>query len=134
MTEAKPIILFDGVCNLCSKSVQRVLKNERSSLHLFASLQSDYGRKKVEEFGGDPDKVDSIVLIQNGKVYYKSRAVMRIAAKMKFPYPLVYFFWPIPYFARDWIYVWIANNRYKWYGKLEECWLPSPEFKERFLD
>lgn len=134
MVKSKPLILFDGVCNLCNRSVQRVLKNEKNPVYLFASLQSEFGREKIKEFEGDPDQLDSIVLIQNGKVYYKSRAIFRIAAKLKFPYPLIYLFWPIPYFIRDWVYDWIASNRYKWYGKRDECWLPSADLKDRFVD
>jgi len=133
MSQSVPILLYDGVCNLCNKSVQRVIKHEKRPLMKFASLQSDFGQEQLRNFGKNPLELNSLVLIQNGKIYKKSRAVFKVAAGMKFPYPLIYFFWPIPFFIRDWVYILIANNRYKWYGKQDQCWLPTEDLKSRFI-
>jgi len=133
MPESNPILLFDGVCNLCNRSVQRVLNHEKTPMIQFASLQSEAGKKLLIKYGENPEKLDSLVLIQNGKMYQKTRAVFKICLHLKFPYPLIFLFWPIPYFMRDWIYDWVSKNRYKWYGKLDECWIPTPEFKSRFI-
>ena len=138
MTDSNPILLFDGVCNLCNKSVQKVLTNEKTGKSVkqqikFASLQSDFAKELLIKHNKDPEKLDSLVFIVNGKFYDKTRAVFKICSHLKFPYPLIYFFWPIPYFMRDWVYNWVAKNRYKWYGKQEECWLPTPEMKSRFI-
>ena len=133
MESVGPIILFDGVCNLCSTSVHRIIDNEKKPYYQFASLQSNLGQDLLTKFGKDPKLLDSIVLIENGKLYQKSRAIFRICKTLKMPYPLIYIFWPVPFFLRDWVYNWVARNRYKWYGKKNECWLPSPELKERFL-
>ena len=133
MTES-PVILFDGVCNLCNRSVQRVLKNEKSDYYKFASLQSEFGQNVLKELGKNQSEFESFLVLENDKVYEKSRAVYKVIGKLKFPYALLYFFWPIPWFMRDWVYTWIARNRYKWYGKREECWLPDEKLKARFID
>lgn len=129
-----PVILFDGICNLCNVSVQRIIKKEKRPLFKFASIQSDFGQKLLANHNVNPKMMDSIILIQNAHVYQKTRAIFRIAFRMKMPYPLIYLFWPIPYFIRDLFYSFIATNRYKWFGKTEECWIPTPEITERFLD
>ena len=134
MEQADPIILFDGVCNLCNKSIHRIIKNERKPIYQFASLQSTIGQKILTDFGKDTENLDSIVLIQNGRLHQKSRAILRICKTLKWPYPLVLVFWPIPFFIRDWVYNWVARNRYNWYGKKEECWIPTPDLQKRFLD
>ena len=103
-------------------------------MYRFASLQSKIGQKILTDFGKDTKNLDSIVLIQNGRMHQKSRAIFRICKKLKWPYPLVLVFWPIPFFIRDWAYNWVARNRYNWYGKKEECWIPTPDLQKRFLD
>ena len=128
-----PIILFDGVCNLCNSSVRRIIKKERNPIFKFASIQSEFGQNILIKYNKDPKKMDSIVLIKNNRVYQKTRAIFRIAFKMKMPYPCLYIFWPIPYFIRDWVYNLIAANRYKWFGKSEECWILTAELSDRFI-
>ncbi|MDA8714388.1 DCC1-like thiol-disulfide oxidoreductase family protein [Flavobacteriales bacterium] len=129
-----PIILFDGVCNLCNSSVRRIIKKERNPIFKFASIQSDFGQNILIQYNKDPKKMDSIVLVKNKRIYEKSRAIFRIAFQLKMPYPCIYIFWLIPYFARDWVYDIIAANRYKWYGKSEECWIPTADLSDRFID
>lgn len=129
----QPIVFFDGVCNLCNTSIQRILKQERKPIFKFAPLQWEEAQKIMSSKGLDPAKMDSILLLKNGKIYQKSRAIFRIAHTLKFPYPLLYIFWIIPYPIRDFFYDIIARNRYKWWGQKEACMLPQPEWKDRFL-
>lgn len=128
-----PILLFDGVCNLCSGFVQWVLPRDKKGRYRFASLQSELGKTVKTEQGLDPDKINSIVLYQQGKVYTKSAAALRLAVGLGGWYQLAGVFFIIPPFIRDAVYDFIARNRYRWFGKSEACWLPRPEWKERFL-
>ena len=127
------IILFDGICNLCNGAVTYVIKRDPKDRFRFAALQSDIGQALVAEHGIDTSKVDSIILIENNKVYSKSTAALRIAKYMKGGYPLLYGFMIIPNFIRNWVYDFVARNRYKWYGKKEACMIPTPELKAKFL-
>jgi len=130
----KAVVLFDGVCNLCSAAVQWIIRRDRKAYFLFASLQSEAGHRLLEQYGLPVAATpESIVLIENGKAYQQSSAVLRIAKHLsggsKVLYPLLL----IPPFIRNGIYRWIARNRYKWWGQKNECWLPSPALKQRFL-
>ncbi|HLS29591.1 MAG TPA: thiol-disulfide oxidoreductase DCC family protein [Flavobacteriaceae bacterium] len=130
----KKIILFDGVCNLCMKSVQFVIKRDKNDLFRFASLQSELGQELTESFGIDKDQVDSIVLTDStGKYYVKSAAALHIAKDLP-GYRWMKGFLYLPKFLRDPVYELIAKNRYKWFGKKEECMIPTPELKAKFLD
>lgn len=128
------IILFDGVCNLCERSVQTVLKYDRQGYFHFASLQSDAGRKLLQQFGLPADELKSFVLIENGKAFTRSTAALRVAGKLGGPWKLLYPFIVLPAFLRNAVYDLIAANRYRWFGKKEACWLPKPEWTSRFLD
>jgi len=127
------VILFDGVCNLCSGSVQFILKRDKEKKFLFASLQSEYGQKLLQQFNLPVDNFNSFILFQDGMIFTKSTAVLKIFQQLK-NWGWVKMFWIVPKFIRDAVYSVIANNRYKWFGKKNECWLPTPELKERFLD
>jgi len=127
------IILFDGVCNLCNSTVTFVIKHDPKGIFKFASLQQYKGQELVYNYDIDPLKVDSIVLIENGKAYTKSSAALRIFKRLKGGYAMLYLFMIIPSFIRDIVYDYIAKNRYKWYGKKDSCMLPAPEFISRFL-
>ncbi|MGO3706949.1 MAG: thiol-disulfide oxidoreductase DCC family protein [Mesonia hippocampi] len=131
----KQIILFDGVCNLCNSFVNLVIRQDKKDRFRFASLQSEIGRKLMEERNLDPDKLDSIILINSGVAYYlKSAAALQIAKHLSGGYKLLSYFSFLPENFRDFIYTYVANNRYKWYGKKEQCMLPSPEIKAKFLE
>jgi len=131
----KKLILFDGVCNLCNTSVQYVIKHDKNNVFMFAALQSDIGQQLIEDYKIDTGKVDSILLYTPEKgVDYKSTAALKIAAQLGFPQNLMTVFFIIPPFIRNWVYDYIAKNRYKWYGKKESCWIPTPELKSKFLD
>lgn len=133
--ESKKIVLFDGVCNLCNDAVQRIIKHDKKDVFRFASLQSDFGKKLVEERGLDPEEIDSIILIEPGVAYYrKSTAALEISRDLSGGYSLLKHFLIIPENLRDGIYDFIAKNRYKWFGKKDQCMIPTPELKAKFLD
>lgn len=127
------IIFFDGVCNFCSSSVQFILHHERDKLFYFAPLQSDYAKKILADTAGNQLLPDSIIYLRKGKVYTKSDAALRICLKLNRGWSLMTIFLVIPYFIRDFFYDIIAKNRYKWFGKKDSCFIPSPEIKSRFL-
>lgn len=127
------IILFDGVCNLCNSSVNFVIKHDKKNRYRFAALQSDIGKDLVNQFGIDPNETDSIILIKGQKHYIRSSAALRVAKGLSGGYPLFYVFMIIPTFIRNWVYDYIAKNRYKWYGMSESCMIPTEELKSRFL-
>ncbi|WP_100611439.1 thiol-disulfide oxidoreductase DCC family protein [Confluentibacter lentus] len=130
----KKLILFDGVCNLCNSSVQFIIKHDKKNIFLFAALQSDVGKEIVKDFHIDTNKTDSILFYTPEKgINYKSTAALKIARHLEFPINLTSIFIIIPAFIRNWVYDYIARNRYKWYGKKEHCMIPTPELKNKFL-
>ena len=129
-----PIILFDGVCNLCNSSVLFVIKRDKQKQFRFASLQEKTGESLLKKFDLPSDTFNSFVLIENEKVYTRSTAALRIARRLHGGWNLLYGFMIVPRFIRDAVYNIIARNRYKWFGKRDECMIPTPELIERFLD
>ena len=130
----KQLVLFDGVCNLCDASVQYIIKHDKSDIFLFTALQSEVGQQIIKEFNIDTNKIDSIILYSNEHgISYKSTAALKIASKLGFPRNLLSVFLIIPGIIRNWVYDYIAKNRYKWYGKKEECMIPTPDLKSKFL-
>jgi predicted DCC family thiol-disulfide oxidoreductase YuxK len=135
LTEIKnPVILFDGVCNFCSRSVQFIIRHDPKHRFRFASLQSEFGQKLMQHFGLPADQFNSFLLFENGKIYTRSTGALRVAKKLKGLWSLLYGFIILPRFIRDPVYNFIARNRYKWFGKKEECWIPTSELKSLFLD
>ncbi|MDX1761488.1 MAG: thiol-disulfide oxidoreductase DCC family protein [Christiangramia sp.] len=135
LPENKKIILFDGVCNLCDGAIQFIIKHDKKDVFRYASLQSDLGKQLVSERGLNPEEIDSIMLIEPGVAYYrKSTAALEISRDLSGGYSLLKNFLFIPEVMRDAIYDFIANNRYKWFGKKEQCMIPTPELKAKFLD
>ena len=129
----QPLILFDGICNLCNSSVQFVLKKDKNKQFKFASIQSDAAKEILLQFSKNNSDLDSIILIYNGRRYEKSSAILRIGKLLGGFYSLGMVFWLIPKPIRDWVYDYIAKNRYKWYGKKDQCMIPTPEIKNQFL-
>ena len=128
------IILFDGVCNLCNSTIQFIIKHDKKRQFRFTSLQSDLGKQLLKERNINPVKIDSIILIEPNIAYYhKSTAALEIAKGLNGAYPLMSIFLIIPISLRDWVYDYIAENRYKWFGKNESCLLPSKEEEELFI-
>ena len=127
------IILFDGVCNLCNGAVNFVIKRDSGNVFKFAPLQEKQGALLLKTHAIDIQKLESIVLIENEKVYIKSSAALRITKKLSGLWPLFFVLLIIPSFIRDGIYDIIAKNRYKWFGKKEQCMIPTPGLIEKFL-
>lgn len=132
-TTHKTILLFDGYCNMCNSSVQFVLRHEKNSHLLFTSLQSEAGTELLKQYNIDPSKTDSFVLIENNKAYIKSSAALRTTKYLKGLYPILFGFIIVPPFIRNFVYDFIAKNRYKWYGKLDSCMMPDENLAKRFL-
>ena len=131
----KKLILFDGICNLCNASVLYVIKRDKRDLFMFAPLQSNIGKQIIKKHNIYPNKTDSIILLEHEKgISYKSTAALKIASKLSFPSNFLSVFLIIPPFIRNWVYDYIAKNRYNWYGTKEQCMIPSPELEEKFLD
>lgn len=131
----KKLILFDGVCNLCNASVQYVIKHDTKNKFVFAALQSAIGKKIIETYKIDTSKTDSILLYTPKKgIDYKSTAALKIAYYLEFPTSLMSVFLIVPTFIRNWMYDYIAKNRYNWFGKKEQCMIPTDELKSKFLD
>ena len=128
--EDRPVILFDGVCNLCTGSVRFVIERDSRRQFRFASLQS----AAAERLLGSRDQLESMVLVAGGKVYRKSTAALLIARRLDGLWPLLAAFLVIPKFLRDAVYDWIGGRRYRLFGKRDACWTPQPELAERFLD
>ena len=133
--EGKKVILFDGVCNLCNAAVQRVLANDHGDVFLLAPLQGPTAKELTRERGIDTDRVDSIILIDPGVAYYvKSDAALEIARDLKGYRWLPFLTSWIPRPLRDWVYDFVARNRYGWFGRQENCMIPTPEIRDKFLD
>lgn len=133
MNKTHKIILFDGVCNLCNSSVTFVIKRDKKDVFRFTALQEEPGRNLMSKFEIDPAETDSIVLIDGERAYTKSTAALRISRHLGGAYPLLYGFMIVPKFLRNWVYDYIAKNRYKWYGKKDSCMIPTPELRSKFL-
>ena len=123
-----PLVLFDGVCNLCNGTVAFIIKKDSNKQFRFAALQSKTGKKSGEKYN-IPSEIDSIILIYKNHIFYKSDAVLEIAGLLPFPWKLASMFKIIPKKMRNKMYQWIAKNRYIWFGKKESCRLPGPEEK-----
>jgi predicted DCC family thiol-disulfide oxidoreductase YuxK len=127
------IILFDGICNLCSSSVRFIIQRDPSREFKFASLQSEAGKQYIEQYNIH-ETIDSIVFIKGGNVYLESTAALKIASRLKWPWRIFGILLGVPKPVRDRLYKWIAKNRYKWFGRDESCMLPSKENRDRFIE
>ena len=129
-----PLILFDGVCNFCNFWVNFALKRDRKKKLKFTTLQGETAKQLLLKYNINPTSLSSVILIDNGKAYTQSSAAIRICKYLNGGWKLFYGLMIIPKFIRDFFYNIIARNRYKWFGKKEECMMPAAELKERFLD
>jgi predicted DCC family thiol-disulfide oxidoreductase YuxK len=131
----KKIILFDGVCNLCESSVLFVIKHDTKDVFRFVALQSDLGKEIIEHIGLSKKNIDSVILYEPGISYnYKSAAALEIAKNLGGFFHLGTIFKIIPSGLRNVLYDYIAKNRYLWYGKKDNCLLPTEEIKSKFLE
>ena len=131
----KKLILFDGVCNLCNGIVQYVIKHDKKNVFVFAALQSELGQEFIRERNIDTSKIDSIILVDpNIAYYFKSSAALHIAYEFGGLWKLAKVFEIFPEKIRDPFYDFIARNRYRWFGKNDHCWIPTPELQAKFLN
>ena len=126
------LIFFDGDCNLCQYAVQFVLQRDQKGLFCFASLQSELANELLSASSQVPLELSSFILWEEGSIFYRSTAALRVVKGLPALWPLLYVFIIVPTFIRDGIYNWIAANRYQWWGKSASCMVPKPEWKNRF--
>jgi predicted DCC family thiol-disulfide oxidoreductase YuxK len=127
-------VLFDGVCNLCNGAVNFIIDRDPSGYFRFAPLQSDVAERLLAETDAADATLDTIVLVEDGTAYVRSTAALRIARRLSGPWPLFYAFLAVPRPLRDAVYDWVAAHRYRWFGRREQCRVPTPDLKARFLD
>jgi len=128
------IVLFDGVCNFCSGIVQFIIKRDSEAKFKFASLQSNYGQSLLREFNLPTDDFGTFVLIKNNKYFLKSLAGIYVLKELRYFWKLFYVFIVVPRPIRDFVYDFIAKRRHKIFGKKTNCFIPTPEIKQRFLE
>ncbi|HJW17836.1 MAG TPA: thiol-disulfide oxidoreductase DCC family protein [Flavisolibacter sp.] len=128
-----PVILFDGVCNLCNGAIKFVLRHDKKGIFRFASLQSEAGKRLLATHDLDAREMNSFFLIERGKVYKKSAAALKVVNYFAWYWKELQILRIVPYFLRDAIYDFIAANRYKWFGKRDQCMVPTPDLQKRFL-
>ncbi|MBT3239616.1 MAG: DUF393 domain-containing protein [Chloroflexi bacterium] len=133
MTDHIPLVLFDGVCNLCNATVVFLLRWEAQPVLKFANLQSDFGKKVLERYSLSSEAMDTVILVEDGQIYTRSKAAIKLLDYLKFPWQILKIFSIIPIALGDRIYNWIAHNRYTWFGKSDQCAIPSPLIQTRFL-
>lgn len=129
-----PVVLFDGVCNLCNGSVRFVIERDPHRHFQFAPLQSETATTLIGGLANPLAMPDSIVLVDDGRLYVRSTAALRIARRLRFPWPLLWVFMAVPRPLRDWVYDVIARHRYGWFGKRDTCMVPTKEIRDRFLE
>jgi predicted DCC family thiol-disulfide oxidoreductase YuxK len=130
----QPVILFDGECNLCSGSVQFIIKHDPKHLFRFASLQSGFGQQVLEKYHLPAAEFGSFILLEKDNVYTKSAGALRVVKKLNRAWPLLYVFIIVPPFIRNAVYDFVARNRYQWFGKKDTCWVATQELSMLFID
>ncbi|NVK51538.1 MAG: thiol-disulfide oxidoreductase DCC family protein [Flavobacteriaceae bacterium] len=135
LLQDKQLILFDGVCNFCNATVVKIIKHDTKNKFVFASLQSNIGQTVVNHFSIDSQKVDSIILVTSEQKYFiKSTAALKIGKHFSGFWVLLQICWIVPAPVRNVVYDFIAKNRYKWFGKKDNCMIPTPEISAKFID
>ena len=127
-------VFFDGVCNLCNRSVNLLISKDKKKVLKFASLQSEYAQNLVPKEVLNCGNLDTIIVYMDGKFYDRSHAVLKLCKILGGLYSVFLIGYLIPRFIRDGLYRFVANNRYRWFGKKDHCMVPSQELKERFLN
>jgi predicted DCC family thiol-disulfide oxidoreductase YuxK len=135
MKEDRPILLFDGVCNLCNSITRFVIRHDpQPGRFRFAALQSRAGQQLLQNHGLPAHDPDSFVMIDGGRAFTRSTAALRVCRKLGLPWSMLYPLISIPRPLRDMVYRFIARHRYGWFGRSEQCIIPTPEIRSRFLD
>lgn len=129
-----PIVFFDGVCNLCNSSVRLLIKMDRKERLKFSSLQSSFAKELVSKFYESKDLPDSILFFNDGKFHSKSEALIEIFKILDAPFKYFSLFGFLPGLVLDTLYDLVARNRYRVFGKMEECMIPDQKWKNRFIE
>jgi len=132
-TDDRPVIIFDGLCALCSGSAAFVLRHDATGTFRLLAAQSPLGQALYAHYGLDPVDYETMILIADGVAWLKSEAAIRIAQGLGFPWSLAVAFRVVPRGLRDRVYMWVARNRIRWFGARESCYRPDPKFAGRFL-
>jgi predicted DCC family thiol-disulfide oxidoreductase YuxK len=127
------LILFDGVCNLCDGFVQFVISRDKPGKFMFGSLQSEAAQRILQEFNLPADELKTIVLIEDGKIFLRSKAVLKILEQLGGIYKIAKLFKLYPAFISDGVYNFISKHRYRFFGKKDSCMIPTPELQSRFI-
>jgi predicted DCC family thiol-disulfide oxidoreductase YuxK len=130
----RPVVLFDGVCNLCNSTVLFIIKNDKTSRFAFASLQSTFGQSVLKKYALPLNELSTVLFLKEGQLFTKSNAALEIAKRLDGIWPIVYVFKVVPLGVRNFVYDWIARNRYRWFGKRDVCMIPTPDLKTRFIE
>ncbi len=133
-TDELPVVLFDGVCNVCDGTVDFLIRRDPAAHLRFAALQSDVGQRLMRQHGLDDPSIDSIVLVEGGEAYVRSTAMLRIVRHLRFPWRALSVLAVIPRILRDPLYAAFARRRYRWFGKRDACRMPTAADRERFLE
>lgn len=132
--ENKDIVFYDVVCGLCNALVVFLLKYERNNNMSYCSLQSEFAKSFLKDFNV-PMSIETIYYFSEGELHNRSDAIKKITRNLKSPFLIISYLLAItPKFLREYFYKVFAKNRYKWFGKKDDCEIPSPKNKERFLD
>jgi len=133
LMDQSPVILFDGICNLCNGAVQFVIRHDSKAIFKFSALQSDKGQMLLKRYDLPAAVLNSFVLIQNNKAHTRSDAALLVAKQLDGPIKFLYGLIIVPSFLRNSVYNFIAKNRYKWFGKQESCMMPDQSLQKRFI-
>ena len=128
------LVLFDGVCKLCSAWAKFLIKYDRKLKFKLATVQSPEGQAVLSWYGLPTDIYETMLLVEGAKMYTKSAAIIRVVAQLPFPWPVVAVIWVVPVFLRDWLYDRIALNRYALFGRYNACVVPTKDHEARYLD
>jgi predicted DCC family thiol-disulfide oxidoreductase YuxK len=129
-----PVLIFDGVCNICSFGVRKVLEHDRDGIFRFAFAQGPIGRALKKQYGLTPGDLENVALVADGRCYVKSTAALKVLDQLPGPLRLMRVFWLMPRPIRDFFYSMVARNRYRLFGKRDTCLVPTPGQRGRFLD
>ena len=131
--EEHPVILFDGVCNFCNGVINFLMKQDKKNVFRFAALQSPAGQKLLSQYDLPKENFDSFILIDKGNVYKSSTAGLRLYNKLPWYWKWTQVFWIVPPFIRNAVYNYIARNRYRWFGKKDQCMVPTEAMRKKWL-
>jgi predicted DCC family thiol-disulfide oxidoreductase YuxK len=133
LSQQQPVVLFDGVCNFCDATINFLIRHDSRARFRFAPLQEAAGQALLQQLGLNTSTFDTFLLLEQGRVYQKSTAALRVLRQLPGAWPLLYGFAIVPVFLRDAVYGFIARNRYRWFGRKDACLIPDKSVRGRFV-